>query len=214
MMKQLFIKKWRQIALVSGLLVCLIVGIAMVVSSVAVQPTKLHAKVSSTHTTTTATSTPAAQNTGQETTSGSSPATSKSTVKSGATSAASSTNSASTPSQSPTNTEGIAKAATSQPTSVDVTLQINGKTAGNVTVASNANQCDVLSSALKQGVISDLDMRYFSSLASYGVYVINGQGDHDAVWWAYTVNGKSPPVGCSKQGVSGGEITNWIYTGK
>ena len=213
-MKQLFIKKWRQIALVSGLLVCLIVGIAMVVSSIAVQPTKLHAKVSSAHTTATAASTSTTQNTGQGTTSNSSPAGATSTVKSGAAAAASSANSASSPSQSSTNTEGTAKTATSQPTSVDVTLQINGKTAGNVTVASNANQCDVLSGALKQGVISDLDMRYFSNLASYGVYVINGQGDHDTVWWAYTVNGKSPPVGCSKQGVSGGEITNWIYTGK
>ena len=118
-----------------------------------------------------------------------------------------------TASSTPSTTQ-VQSPSTAQPTSLTVSLQIDSKTAGNVSVATTANQCDVLNDALAQGIISSLDMRYFSSLSSYGVYVINGQGDSNQVWWVYSVNGKSPPVGCSKLGVSSGEIINWQYTGK
>lgn len=104
-----------------------------------------------------------------------------------------------------------------QPTTtpqLNVKLSINDSAAANVTVPQGANQCDVLTAALAQGVLSSLQMYYNSTYKTYGVYIINGQGSHDVVWWAYTVNDRSPPVGCSNVQVSGGDNINWEYTGR
>lgn len=101
------------------------------------------------------------------------------------------------------------------PASIAVHLSINGNSVGSLTLADGSTQCDVLNVALQNGLIASLDMRYFGKpLYSYGVYAINGQGDAKQVYWVYTVNGKSPPYGCSRvQAVSGDNI-NWKYIGR
>lgn len=96
-------------------------------------------------------------------------------------------------------------------TTVAISLSVNGSQKGTVTISNTANQCDVLTQALKTGLLSNLDMRYNSQYGTYAVYVINSVGDSSAVWWTYTVNGKSPPVGCGKTLVHNGDQVNWQY---
>ena len=209
-MKQFVIKNWRHLTVTTGLFACLLVGSyltlpthtfpaphtevlkrtnARVGTQSVAEATSKTPTISAIPSSTAQTTASTAKNTSQT---ASSTPTGPSTT---------------TPQQTPS-------AVTVQPTSFTVSLQINGKSTGDVSVAATASQCDVLNDALAQGVITSLDMRYFASLASYGVYTINGQGDSNQVWWVYSVNGKSPPVGCSKLGVSSGEIINWQYTGK
>jgi hypothetical protein len=95
-------------------------------------------------------------------------------------------------------------------TVISVSLSVNGHPKGTVRLASGSSQCDVLSQALAEGVISSLDMRYNSQQGSYGVYVIDGIGDPGSVWWTYTVNGYSPP-GCSHVPADDGDSVNWQY---
>lgn len=97
------------------------------------------------------------------------------------------------------------------PTTLDVKLSVNGAYAGTLSLSPGANQCDVLSLALQKGLISSLDMRYSSAQKSMGIYKINGIGDPDSIWWVYTVNGKSPPLGCSGIKVGDGDSVNWKY---
>lgn len=94
---------------------------------------------------------------------------------------------------------------------VTVNLSVNGSNKGSLSLSPAANQCDVLSSALASGIISSLEMRYNSNFGSMGVYVIDGLGDSSSVWWTYTVNGKSPPLGCSGIKVHPGDNINWQY---
>ncbi len=94
---------------------------------------------------------------------------------------------------------------------VKVFLSVNGSPKGSVSLKSTANQCQVLTQAKAQGVISSLVMKYNESLNSYGVYVIDGIGRTDQVYWTYTVNGKPPPLGCSYVTVHGGDSINWRY---
>lgn len=103
-----------------------------------------------------------------------------------------------------------------QPTvkKLSVTLQINGAAAGTVSIPDGSNHCDVLIAAKKSGVISDLELKYNETMKSYGVQVINGQGDSNIVWWVYIVNGKSPPLGCSHVLAKQNDIINWKYTGR
>jgi hypothetical protein len=105
----------------------------------------------------------------------------------------------------------VASPPASNPSMVTVSLSINGNSKGSVTLASSSNECEVLSSALSSGMLSNLDMRYNAQYKTYVVYVINGIGDSNAVWWTYTVNGKSPPYGCSGTAVRGGDVVNWQY---
>jgi hypothetical protein len=124
---------------------------------------------------------------------------------------------------SPTATKGSNQSATapaqsnvasppaSSPAMVTVSLSVNGEPKGGVSLASSSNQCQVLSSALSSGVLGNLDMRYNTQYKTYAVYVINGIGDSNAVWWTYTVNGKSPPYGCSGTTVHTGDAVNWQY---
>ncbi len=100
------------------------------------------------------------------------------------------------------------------PASVTVKLSINDIYRGDVILTQTSNQCDVLQKALESGVISSLDMRYSSQYKTYAVYAIEGQGDSGAIWWAYTVNGKSPPYGCSGTKVAGNDVVNWKYVKK
>jgi uncharacterized protein DUF4430 len=96
-------------------------------------------------------------------------------------------------------------------TVISVSLSVNGHAKGVVRLASGGSQCDVLSQALAEGVISSLDMRYSQSYGTEGVYVIDGQGDHDVVWWTYQVNGHAPPYGCGYTTAHDGDSANWQY---
>ncbi len=94
-----------------------------------------------------------------------------------------------------------------------VKLSINGSSTGEVNVGAGQNQCDVLNDALAQGKISQLTMRYESSLGTYGVYKINNTGKDNSIWWTYKVNGNSPDKGCSYLGVNNGDSVEWNYIG-
>lgn len=98
-----------------------------------------------------------------------------------------------------------------QPTQVN--LSINGSSVGQVSVTQGANQCDVLNSALSQGKIQSLNMRYENSFGTYGIYQINGVGKENSVWWTYTVNGQSPSQGCSYIKAASGDNVEWKYIG-
>jgi hypothetical protein len=54
-------------------------------------------------------------------------------------------------------------------------------------------------------------MRYNSQWGTEGVYVVNGIGDPNVVWWTYTVNGSAPPYGCGYVTVHDGDSVNWRY---
>lgn len=97
------------------------------------------------------------------------------------------------------------------PATITVSLYVNDQHRGDVSLLATSNQCDVLQKALQSGVISSLDMRYSSQYKTYAVYVIEGQGDSASIWWTYSVNGKSPPYGCSGTKVAAGDIVNWKY---
>jgi hypothetical protein len=97
------------------------------------------------------------------------------------------------------------------PSNIEVSLSVNGIYKGRVTLASGSNQCQVLQAAFEAGVISSLDMRYNSQYKTYAIYVIDGVGDPGAVWWIYTVNGKSPPYGCSGIKAEDGDAVSWKY---
>lgn len=96
-------------------------------------------------------------------------------------------------------------------TEVTTTLYVNGSLKGAVVLAAGSNHCDVLLEAYESGVISSLNMKYYSGLKSYGVYVIDGIGDSNSIWWTYTVNGKSLPYGCSHAMVLSGDSVEWKY---
>lgn len=96
-------------------------------------------------------------------------------------------------------------------TVIAVSLSINGHAKGSVKLTSGSTQCDVLSQALAEGVISSLDMRYISQYGTEGVYVIDGMGDPGVVWWTYQVNGHAPPYGCGYTTAHDGDSVNWQY---
>ncbi len=97
------------------------------------------------------------------------------------------------------------------PVMVTVSLRINGTNKGNVILPSTSKQCEVLTRALNDGLISSLFMPYDAAQHTYGVYQINGLGDPTIVWWTYTVNGSPPPLGCSYLTVHNGDSVNWQY---
>lgn len=128
--------------------------------------------------------------------------------------------SGSVPSQSSSSTGSVSPTAPQQlpppatpmpPKTVRAALTINGASRGDVTVPDGSSHCDVLSQALKDGLIESLDMRYYAQYQSYGVYVIDGIGDSESVWWTYKVNSKPLPYGCSRAPVSDGDRAEWIY---
>lgn len=94
---------------------------------------------------------------------------------------------------------------------VTVYLSVNGAYKGGVRLKSTANQCEVLHRARVDGAISSLETRYHPQYGTEGVYVIDGIGDSNSVWWTYKVNGKSPPYGCSYMPVHSGDSVNWQY---
>lgn len=94
---------------------------------------------------------------------------------------------------------------------ITVGLTVNDTFKGNVSVPPGSNQCDVLTQALASGIIASLDMRYYAQYKTQGVFKIDGQGDSGAVWWAYKVNGKSPPYGCSYVQAKEGDSVKWEY---
>jgi hypothetical protein len=94
---------------------------------------------------------------------------------------------------------------------ISVALSVNGSGKGHVSLAAGSNQCDVLSQALAEGVISSLTMRYYSQYGSEAVYVIDGIGDPGTVRWTYTVNGTPPPYGCTLVTAHSGDSINWQY---
>lgn len=94
---------------------------------------------------------------------------------------------------------------------VSTQLSVNGAAKGLVTIAANSNHCEVLSQALRNGQINSLDLRYSTQYGTYAVYMIDGVGDSNAVWWTYKVNGSSPPYGCSQMKVKNGDSVHWEY---
>lgn len=94
-----------------------------------------------------------------------------------------------------------------------IAVNINNQSNFTLSLPATANQCDVLSTALSEGKISQLDMRYNQSHGSYGVYKINSVGKSDAVWWVFTVNGVSPNKGCSHVKVNNNDQISWKYIG-
>lgn len=106
----------------------------------------------------------------------------------------------------PTNTPAQAQ-------NLSVNLSINGSSAGQVSVPTGSNICDVLSAARDQGKISSLNMRYDNSLGTYGVYQINGVGKENSIWWTYSVNGSEPGQGCSYIKAVNDDNINWKYVG-
>jgi len=98
-----------------------------------------------------------------------------------------------------------------EPATIEVSLTINNSYKGKVSLPDGSNQCDVLRQALSDGLISNLDIRYSNQHKTHGVYIIDGIGDNNAIWWTYKVDGKSPPVGCSKVEARSGQSVEWEY---
>lgn len=119
--------------------------------------------------------------------------------------------SATTPPTQPTPTTASPAPVAQAPTYRTANLSINGQQKGSVTVETGANHCDVLNKALQTGLIGSLDMRYYAQFQSYGVYVIDGIGNSDTIWWTYKVNGQSLPYGCSRATVADGDNVDWKY---
>lgn len=99
----------------------------------------------------------------------------------------------------------------SQPATVSVALSVNGQVRGTVKMAAGGSQCDLLSQALAEGLINSLNMRYSSQYGTEAVYVIDGIGDPDTIWWTYSVNGAPPPYGCAYMTAHNGDSVNWQY---
>lgn len=94
---------------------------------------------------------------------------------------------------------------------VTATLMVNNTVQGTVKLTVGSNQCDVLSQALADGIISQLTMKYDSRYKSHAVYQINGQGDANSVWWVYEVNDQKVSRGCDGVTVHDGDKANWKY---
>jgi hypothetical protein len=109
----------------------------------------------------------------------------------------------------------IAVTPTPQAASEKAIIMVNIDGGSNFTVSldKGKNQCDVLTESLNQKKISQLLMKYDSSLDSYGVYQINNVGKDNAVWWTYTVNGTSPTQGCNHIAANNGDTVSWKYIG-
>jgi hypothetical protein len=45
------------------------------------------------------------------------------------------------------------------------------------------------------------------------VHQINNVGSPAQVWWTYSVNGRSPPLGCSQVVVKPADQVVWTYQG-
>ena len=118
---------------------------------------------------------------------------------------------AATPQAQPTQTAATPTPAAQTPTYRTANLSINGQNKGSVAVEVGSNHCDVLTRALQAGLIGSLDMRYYAQFQSYGVYVIDGIGNSDTIWWTYKVNGQSLPYGCSRATVADGDNVDWKY---
>ncbi len=112
----------------------------------------------------------------------------------------------------PASTNNNTAQTTQTPQATTVSLSVNGSSKGSITLNNGSNHCNVLSSARAQGKISSLDMRYVAEFGSQGIYVIDGIGDSSAIWWTYTVNGRSPPSGCSHVTARNGDSVNWTYS--
>lgn len=104
-----------------------------------------------------------------------------------------------------------ASSAPSRQANVRVSLSVNGYAKGVVSLPAGSNQCDLLTQALANHLLSNLDMRYSSQYKTQGVYVIDGIGDPGSVWWTYKVNGSAPPYGCAGMIVRDGDSVNWQY---
>ncbi len=100
--------------------------------------------------------------------------------------------------------------AAAPPATVSLTLSVNGHTKGSVQLKAGSNQCDVLTQALADGLISSLDMRSSPGLGT-AVYVIDGVGDPGSVWWIYKVNGTEPKQGCALITAHNGDVASWQY---
>lgn len=101
--------------------------------------------------------------------------------------------------------------ADAKPASKLITISINGVTKGQLEIGSGWNQCDVLNGAHAAGLITGVLMKYNENYKTMAVLVIDGVGDSNKVGWVYTINGKSPPYGCSQALANGGDVVAWKY---
>lgn len=105
----------------------------------------------------------------------------------------------------------LSSGAAAPASTVSVALSVNSSAKGRVQLAAGSNQCDVLTQAQANGLISGLLMVYYSQYGSEAVYKIDGIGDPGTVGWTYTVNGVPPPYGCSLVPAHNGDSVNWQY---
>lgn len=116
------------------------------------------------------------------------------------------------PTYAPTPSSEPSAQLTSNP-SFEVNVSVNGAPSFAVLVNEGANQCDVLTKALEQNKITQLNMRYESNYQSNAVYQINNIGKENSVWWVYKVNGISATKGCSFIKSNKGDSILWEYKG-
>lgn len=111
------------------------------------------------------------------------------------------------------NTPSPTVAPTKTAQKIKVLLSINGSPVGQIDMTSDQNQCDILTEALAQKRIKSLDMRYNKDFKTSVVYLVNGIGKKDSIWWGFKVNGKLPDQGCSYINVKNRDSTDWSYLG-
>lgn len=102
-------------------------------------------------------------------------------------------------------------ASTPQTNQIYAGLTVDGTYKGRVQLSTGSTQCDLLTQALAQSIISSLDMRYSSQYGTEAVYVIDDIGDPGSVWWTYKVNGTAPPYGCQYVTVHNNDSVSWQY---
>lgn len=96
---------------------------------------------------------------------------------------------------------------------ISLTMSIDGGSSFSLSIDEGKNHCEALEKAKIDGKIASLNMKYDSSLGSYGVFQINDVGVDGQVWWVYEVNDKKVPLGCSHTEVKDGDSVKWKYLG-
>lgn len=97
---------------------------------------------------------------------------------------------------------------------IKVNLSVDGGEPIDLELNSGDDACSVLKKALEEKKITDLDMRYEDKYKTNGVYVINGLGKKDSIWWVYKINGVDAAAGCSQVKVHSGDKIEWNYLGE
>lgn len=100
--------------------------------------------------------------------------------------------------------------------SVELTLKTPASatdSAMTINLPSGSDHCAVLTRALADGKINELDMRFNEEFKTNSVFIINGIGKTDSPWWVYKINGTDAPAGCTQVKVAPGDKILWEYLG-